>query len=239
MWVNPLDGSEMIYVPAGTFKMGGKEKHAGGMIHEVHVEAFYISKYEITNKQFKQFVDARPEWCKPTPVAMGFIFGWRTQTGGPKWKYRDGSYLRHWAGGSFPSNKPDPVTDVSWFAARAYCAWAGGRLPTEAEWEYATQVGSTASTHPLSATGPNAWGIHDLHGDVAEWTSSMYRDYPYKADDGREDPSDSSSCRVVRGGLSELRGPKGYRSPYRSDDEPRRCWSNRGFRLVVPAKTPN
>ena len=243
-YTNPTDGSHMIYVPAGTFKMGGKERHEGGMVHDVHVEAFYISKYEITNKQFKKFVDANPEWRKGRVHSR---------------KY----YLKHWEGDSYPSDKADhPVVYVSWFAARAYCKWAEVRLPTEAEWEKACRAGSTGkycfgddkskledyawypdnshrSTHPVGQKRANEWGIHDMHGNVREWTSSTYKDYPYKANDGREDSNDTGSRRVLRGGGWGY-SASGCRSAGRANGSPAYGGNDAGlgFRVVVSARAP-
>lgn len=115
-----------------------------------------------------------------------------------------------------------PVTEVTWHGAVAYCASLGRRLPTEAEWEAAARGregrrypwgdapvtaeravherrrGDTApvGTHPEGAT-PR--GVHDMAGNLAEWTHSLYRPYPYDAGDGREDP-DARGERVTRGG---------------------------------------
>jgi formylglycine-generating enzyme required for sulfatase activity len=115
-----------------------------------------------------------------------------------------------------------PVAETTWRGARDYAHWRGARLPTEAEWEVAARgtegrlypwgeseptpqhavfgrrSGETASVggRPQGATPE---GVHDLAGNLAEWTSSLYRPYPYQADDGREDP-EASGERVTRGG---------------------------------------
>ncbi len=238
----------MVYVPGGSFKMGSHEQDDEKPIHDVSVGSFYIGKYEVTNKQFKKFVDANLQWRKDRIDK----------------KYHDGDYLKHWNGDTYPSDKAEhPVVYVSWFAAKAYCEWAGGRLPTEAEWEYACRAGSTTkycfgdsesqlgeyawyrsnsggSTHPVGGKKPNAWGIYDMHGNVWEWCSSKYKPYPYKANDGREDMNDTGSRRVLRGGgwTSTSLIVVNCRSAYRSNPTPTYCLHSAGLRVCVPSRAP-
>ena len=271
---NPTDGSEMIHVPAGTFKMGGQTRLESGVVHDVHVDAFYISKHEITNRQWKKFVDANPEWRK----------------GKVKSELANDNYLEHWENNTYPGDKADhPVVWVSWFAAKAYCEWAGGRLGTEAEWEKAAR-GTDGRVYPWGRewdrskcnsacfwakkdipdqnalrkwraaegkglktgtmkvgsfpAGASPYGALDMAGNVREWTSSMHKDYPYDAQDGREDPSDAGFGRVVRGGAWHMTAGL-CRAARRSGSAPTYCLHVIGLRLCgggggwrVPARGP-
>ncbi|MGH7322311.1 MAG: formylglycine-generating enzyme family protein, partial [Candidatus Rokuibacteriota bacterium] len=128
-------------------------------------------------------------------------------------------------GGRFvvqPGFEQHPVNEVTWQGARQFCAWRGARLPTEAEWEAAAR-GQARRLYPWGAepptpdravfgrgsnetdavgrrpAGATPEGVHDLAGNVAEWTSTLYRPYPYRRDDGREHP-EAPGERVTRGG---------------------------------------
>ena len=121
-----------------------------------------------------------------------------------------------------PGYEAHPVNEVTWRGAKEFCAWRGARLPTEPEWEAAAR-GRAGRTYPWGEEAPTTAravfgrgsghteavggrpagatpeGVRDLAGNVAEWTSTLYRPYPYRADDGREDP-DAAGERVTRGG---------------------------------------
>jgi formylglycine-generating enzyme required for sulfatase activity len=145
-------------------------------------------------------------------------------------------------------------------AAKMYCKWLSAktgryyRLPTEAEWEYACRAGtktafsfgddpaeledhgwffdnSDESYHEVGQKKPNPWGLHDMHGNVAEWTLSSYRSYPYEENDGRNAAADRAK-KVVRGG-SWYDRPKRCRSAFRLDYDPWQKIYNVGFRVVV------
>ncbi len=110
----------MVSVPAGEFLMGSETGKADERpARLVYLDAYWIDQYEITNAQYQRFVD-------------------KTGAKAP----------RHWSGGMYPSGQADmPVVGVSWEAAAAYCAWAGERLPTEAEWEKACR-GTDGRVYP-------------------------------------------------------------------------------------------
>ena len=173
----------MVLIPAGSFEMGSKDEDARNdeqPVHTVHLDAFYMDKYEVTNAQFKAFVDANPPWQKD-----------RIDD-----KLHDWDYLLHWDGTNYPAGQANhPVTHVNWYAAMAYAAWAGKRLPTEAEWEYAARGGLAGKKYPWGNTitpadanydfnvhdttpvgqyAANGYGLYDMAGNVWEWCLDEY-----------------------------------------------------------------
>lgn len=178
----------MVLIPGSEFQMGSPY---GGVddekpVHTVYVDAFYMDKYEVTNAQFKAFVDANPQWRKDSiPRA-----------------YHDGDYLNHWTGNRYPYEKSNhPVVYVSWHAAMAYAWWAGKRLPTEAEWEKAARgglvergqgiegnyAGNVGKTTPVGSYTANGYGLYDMVGNVWEWCLDEY-DADFYARSQRRNP---------------------------------------------------
>src|SRR5215475_1814058 len=147
------DGAEMVLVPAGEFMMGSapdditsllrRHPKANGAIlkdelpkHRVFLDAFYIDKYEVTNARFQQFVQATGYRTQAEREGGGKI-----RTGAKIWAQVPGATWRapRGNGSSIAGQEAHPVVQVSWHDAKAYCTWAGKRLPAEAEWEKAAR----------------------------------------------------------------------------------------------------
>ena len=236
-WVSPMDQRRMILLSRGHFQMGSPLTEAGRDAdegaHEAAIEAgFWMDVTEVTNAAFRRFVLSRPEW----------------QKGAVRPDVADANYLKSWDGNNVPPGAENqPVVSISWHAARAYAAWAGKRLPSEAEWEYAARAGTAtaywwgdafderrlrSSSDPIDdgeKRRTNAWGITDVTGGVWEWTASLFRPYPFAAD-GRDDAR-AAGRRAIRGGASTS-GAVFLRLANRNSADPASTSETVGFRCV-------
>ncbi len=185
--------SRMVKIPAGEFIMGTNDWWPkSGPEHKVYLDSFYMDIYEVTNAEYKKFVDAT---------------GHRAPD--------------HWKNNTYaPEKKNHPVTFVDWYDANDYCHWAGKRLPTEAEWEKAargtdgrvfpwgnvfdSEKGNTpqhgkGGTMPVGSfpKGVSPYGVHDLAGNVWEWINDWYKAYS-----GNKHPDENvgEKYRVIKGG---------------------------------------
>ncbi|HYO15457.1 MAG TPA: SUMF1/EgtB/PvdO family nonheme iron enzyme [Thermoanaerobaculia bacterium] len=211
------NGIDFVRMCPGTFTMGSAENDKNvdadeNPAHQVTLTSeFWIGKTEITNAQYRRFRS--------------------DQQGEDRL----------------------PATGVSWNDAKAACEHFGGRLPTEAEWEYAARAGSRTAwsfgddekrlgehawfdgnsenkPHPVATRKPNAWGLHDMHGNVWEWVAEWYGPYPSTAQSDPKGPP-SGESRVLRGG-SFVNPARVLRSAFRVRNWPEFLGRYFGFRCV-------
>jgi len=239
---------KMVLIPAGSFTMGSDADEAltGCLkyendcerdwffdeepVHTVMLDDYWIDQYEVTNADYAECV----------------------QAGGCTEPYEVKSYSRD----SYydnPAYANYPVIYIDWTQARTYCEWRGARLPSEAEWEKAAR-GTDGRTYPWGEElncnmanygtcvgditevgsypdGVSPYDIYDMAGNVSEWTGSAYEDYPYAANDGREDVEKVEVSPVIRGGF--WHGfPNNLRTTYRSPTYPDAGYNLIGFRCA-------
>jgi formylglycine-generating enzyme required for sulfatase activity len=278
------DGMTMVYVPAGQFEMGSSDADLAAAMqacaqasgeeqncqrdryldeqpaHPVTLDAFWIDKTEVTNAQFSEFLNDQGNqaeegisWLEPAAGHREVEYGQIEEIGGV-FRPREG-YANY------------PVVEVSWYGASAYCSWVGGRLPTEAEWEYAAR-GLDATIYPwgddfdqgaanYSETGffgggETRWmpvgsfpegaswcGALDMAGNVWEWVSDWWSADYYGRSPGENPPGpESGDIRVGRGG-SWYDDPWHVRSAFRKGLSPSSYRIHWiGIRCALPAPSP-
>ena len=219
---HPKDGVEYVWIPPGTFLMGAVPDDAEAYDdewprHRVRIsKGFWLGQTPVTAAAYERFAD---QTGRGMPTAPDFNH---------EWKHQD-----------------HPIVNVSWADARAYCEWAGGRLPTEAEWESAARGGREGLKYPncneltkadarfrAKATCPvaqfhvNGYDLYDMAGNVWEWCLDWYDEGYYK-DSPNSDPTgpETGQWRVLRGG-SWYGYPQVLRASYR-------YWFSPDFRVNV------
>ncbi len=232
-WTRPGDRMVMVYIPAGSFLMGSESGDADERpLHQVQLDAFWMDRHEVTNEMYRLCVSARV--CEQ-PAVLG--------------AFEDPRYADY------------PVAYVSWYDAQTYCQWMGGRLPTEAEWEYAARGGLEGMMYPwgneepvctphapngaqyracgtelapVMTYGPNGYGLFDMAGNVWEWVMDWYQADYYRVSPVRQPLGpEFGVARVLRGG-SRINYALELRVANRSWNTPATKRGYIGFRCVRP-----
>ncbi len=220
----------MIMISGGDFKMGRDDgdpkNNYEKPAHPVTIKPFFIDKYEVTNEQFAEFVR-------------------QTRRQPPN----------HWGGGNFPAGEANfPVVNITWNDANDYAQWAGKRLPTEAEWEFAAR-GKDGRIYPYGnewkpkysnaaedgyrkaravgsyPEGASPFGAMDMAGNVAEWTASDYKPYP----GSKAEPQDG--FKILRGGAFNTKANQ-QTATDRYFEPPTKTLDYVGFRCVKDVNEP-
>ena len=232
--VNPQDTLRYVWIAPGDFLMGcspGDNNCADPEkpAHRVTLsKAFWIGQTEVTAGAYKRFVEATNG--KMPPVSPKVDRGWRKDT--------------------------FPMVEVVWDEARQYCTWAGGRLPTEAEWEYAARGGSPQArygdldaiawsknnarnlTHAVATRLANGYGLYDMLGNVWEWVNDWYDPKYYQSGAAQAPPGPASGQEKVLRGGSWIVDPNLLRVSNRYSIKPDARSDYFGFRCVWEPKSP-
>lgn len=273
--MDPTLGSdpETVEIPSGSFERGPGR-------HHVTVSAFTLDRTEVTVGAFREFVEATGFVTEAERWGWSLVFqpertsdpeSEQRVPGTPWWLRVDGAQWRtpHADGQSAPEDHP--VVHVSWNDARSFCEWRGARLPTEAEWEFAS-LGAGAALYPwgedlrpegewrgntwqgrfpeadhqdghpglapVASFPANAYGVHDLGGNVWEWVDDWYDPSYFERAPERDPPGpDSGTEKVLRGGswLCSESYCQGYRRDRRNASPRDSGLDNTGFRCARDA----
>ena len=238
--------ADMVLIPTGEFRFGSSTREIGEVMVEfgsnnllyreinpkpwVFLDSFYIDRYEVTNRQYKRFLEST-----------------------------DQSPPLHWVSGTYPKGEDNyPAVYVSWDNARRYAEWIGKRLPTEQEWEKAARGSSGfrwpwgdrffenycnvkesgyAKALPVGSflSGANEFGVMDLAGNVWEWVNADLGPYPGYEEDLFYFPT--VLRKVMRGGSFKVTGDYA-RGAFRGDGAYDQIYNNVGFRCARDVPGP-
>ncbi len=260
-WGGGVTPGDMVWIPAGSFLMGnnGSEPYSYSRElpqHSVYLSEYWIGKHEVTRGEYRRFMEAGGYSNSAYWSSAGW--SWKVSNGRTEPYYWAAD--QDWGTGTFTQTDSHPVVGVSYYEAEAFCAWAGGHLPTEAQWEKAARwTGSYPNVWPWGnvwdAEKCNNWYDHNsAGGGYQRYQTAPVGSYPsgaspyglqdmagnvwewvadwYVSYPGSTRPFDyTGSFRVLRGG-GWGSGDGGGRCAGRDDDDPGSWNNDNGFRLV-------
>ncbi len=237
VWAGVAVAGSLVAIPAGSYE---PLYPADPDRRTTEVAAFRLDDRPVTAEEFAAFAMANPEWSREVVSPLMADAGYLGRRQAPR----------------------EPAVNVSWFAARAFCASEGKRLPTEDEWEYVGRASATQADasddpehlqvlldwygrpgseplRPVAAGDPNLYGVHDMHGLVWEWVEDFNN--TLFGTDGREG-GDGETLKFCGAGALSATDVKDYaqfmRIAFRTSLRGRYTTSNLGFRCAADAETP-
>lgn len=235
---NKRNTKKMIEIPAGTYiPFFGQDS-----VKEVYVSTFLMDETLVTNEEFLSFLKANPEWTRSKILKL----------------YADSNYLKNWVSDfDIPNgvSADAPVTNVSWYAAKAYAQYVGKRLPTVDEWEFVgvadddspNAADDEAFTNkilssyragkryliPVKVGRPNYYGIYDMYGSVWEWTADFNSVMMTGESRNNNEKDESLFCAGASLTAADLRNYAAFiRFAMRGSVNANYCINNLGFRCV-------
>ena len=190
VWTNPIDGAELVWIPGGEFLMGADPEEMKKVFtkfrwplenigkdesprHKVHVDGFWMYRYEVTVSRFQKFDAGAGYWGKTDAEKAGFGTHWFFDRPNPASEQVKGTWWLFPHKTNCVAAPNHPVVQVSWNDAQAYCKWAKVRLPTEAEWEFAARAGATGLNGQPHY--PFVWGEGPPQAPVANFNEATLR----------------------------------------------------------------
>jgi len=239
--------TDFVFVKGGKFKMGAKNENDENPVHVVKINDFYVLNHEVTNAEFAEFLNDKRKHYDNHLEWINLSYKWNNEK--CRIYIKNNSYFVEKGYENYP------VTMVNWYGAQSYCQWIGGRLPTEAEWEYLAKKSleniefneKTMSNYAVfEENSQNIFapicskrrilGIYDLFGNMSEWCSDWYSpDYYSKKEKKNPYGPSKGVQKVVRGGSWATKFSS-ISTTNRRASSPKNYNITIGFRVVIITK---
>jgi len=203
--------TNLVFIDGGRYKMGNNNSEIDEKPkHKVKISSFYIGKYEVTNQEYAIFLNEKGNQMEENSIWIFLEGKWRNEK--CRIYEKDSTFFVEKGYENYP------VCFVSWYGANAYCQWKGGRLPTEAEWEYVANSQKDFSVEKLNEIAifkensedkinkagsreANIFGVYDIYGNLSEWCSDWYLANYYELSPKKNPQgADFGQMKVKRGG---------------------------------------
>ncbi|MBN2894084.1 MAG: SUMF1/EgtB/PvdO family nonheme iron enzyme [Bacteroidales bacterium] len=244
--INAQAPENYVFIKGGKYKMGSKNQPDEIPIHKVKISDFYVLDHEVTNAEYVIFLNEKGNQHEGNTMWIDINGKWESEN--CKIYEKDSIFYVEKGFENYP------VVFVSWWGANAYCKWIGGRLPTEAEWEYLAKLSLPYKEISIDTLDKYAVysesehykyyeikskeilpsGVYDLFGNLSEWCQDWYSPYYYKNSE-KENPTgpEKGDQKVKRGG-SWANKAKSITPSNRKASNPNNNSITIGFRVVIP-----